>query len=549
MDVSTVKTTEFIRQYLEALGCARSLTVWLLFSFKEHDQLVALGFNPLDYAEVNDARDSLAATKFLSKATFLKTSFSLEEVALGKFFDSEQVCRNTNLRIRKSTFKNPLTSHSLSWMRGKISDILGEFDADELADYAGWGPGATTKLSRRQATFPNKYDLENHITRDAYEFIIPWFHLAYPMWGYPPLGWQMVPGSKLVTVPKDSKSHRTIAIEPGLNLWFQKAIGSMLRKRLLRDGIDLNQQSRNQELSRVAAKHNLLATVDFSSASDTIASQLIEELIPGKWLALLTAFRSTSVRLDDKIIPLEKFSSMGNGFTFELETLIFYALALYVKYAAGAEGQISVYGDDVILPSCVFDTYASISEDLGFTVNKGKSYSSSMYRESCGAHWWGGVDIKPIFLKEPLNGRIHMLQMANAVRLSAHRRNHSFGCDQRFESCWRFLVDNLGRNPPRVSAGYGDIALIDDFENCTDVVQAGHGIEGYYVRIWVPLARTVHCSKRGLLLSKLRVIGEDSGALRPDLKSGGNDVPLPLRTRTARVRVLIPRWVNLGPWC
>jgi len=56
---------EFIHEYLTGLDCARSLAVWLLYENKEHQQLVALDFNPLFYNDLKSARDSLAATKLL----------------------------------------------------------------------------------------------------------------------------------------------------------------------------------------------------------------------------------------------------------------------------------------------------------------------------------------------------------------------------------------------------------------------------------------------------------------------------------------------------
>lgn len=541
-------TSDYIHQYLESLDCPRALSIWIMFVANEHDQLAEMGFNPFHYNCVNAARDSLAATKFLSKAAFLKTSYNLEEVAVKKFFESERVCRETNQRIRKSTFSNSLTAHSIEWMRVKIADILGDFSADELADYAGWGPGATTKLPRRLATFPTKYDFENHITRDAYDFVKPWFNLAYPSWVIPEADFKIVLGSKLVTVAKDSRSDRTIAIEPGLNLWFQKGVGEMIGKRLLREGIDLSKQRHNQELSRIAAKFNNLATVDFSSASDTISNQLVEELLPSRWLELLKAFRSTFSSHGGSIIPLEKFSSMGNGYTFQLETLIFYVLALFVRRELGAKGRVSVYGDDVILPSAAFDLYVLISKDLGFTINERKSFSSSYYRESCGSHWWGNVSIKPIFLKDPLDGKTQIIKSANSLRLQAKDRNHSYGCDARLEPVWNYLVSHLGKNPPRISVGYGDCGLIDNLESAGHLKRPEHGVEGFYVRLWVPLAIHFFCESQGLLLSKVRAIGNNPDLTRPDVAGEGNNVPLPMRTKTARIRVLIPRWVDVGPW-
>lgn len=549
--ISLGQQDEFIRRYLFGLNCPRALSVWLLYSNKEHSQLVSLEFNPLDYNDLNSARDSLAATKFLSKATFLDLNIDLKKVALDKFHEAEQACKETNRRIKSSRFKNPLTASALLSMSRKIDLILGDFDAEEFVDSCGFGPGATTSLPRRQATHPKKYDSENRINREAYEFVSPWFHSAYPLWD---IQFEVSGGSKIVTVPKNAKTDRTIAIEPGINLWFQKGIGTIIRRRLRRVGIDLNDQRFNQAKSRIASKFNHLATVDFSSASDTISKALVDTIMPQRWGVVLNSFRSSFGFLDGHAINFEKFSSMGNGFTFELETLIFYTLGVFCCEHLGYDSkEVSVYGDDVVIPSGAFDLYSSLSSDLGFTVNKSKSYSSSYYRESCGSHYWNGVDVKPIFQKEPLDGKASLLLSANNVRRYAHRRN-SYGCDRRLRSCFQY-AERLLKDVPRISDGFGDIGLIENIDHpAVSVSTPTNGFEGHYVRVWAPIAYTVYCESKGLLLHKLKTMGISLPDQRFDplsfseLCSSGNNVALPNRTRYARLRLLIPRWHDLGPW-
>lgn len=541
---------EFIHEYLTGLDCARSLAVWLLYENKEHQQLVALDFNPLFYNDLKSARDSLAATKLLSKATFLHLGIDKGAVALDTFFAAEEVCRKTNQRIRLSRFTTRETEPILFKMSQHISRILDRFDPEEFVDSCNFGPGATTSVKRRHATHPKKFGSENHITLDAYDFVKPWFLSAYPNWD---VDFKIQGASKIVTVPKNAKTDRTIAIEPGINLWFQKGLGTMLRERLRRAGIDLNSQSINQERSRIAAKFNKLATVDFSSASDTISRELVYQLFPVKWYTLLDCFRSKYGVVKDRILTFEKFSSMGNGFTFELESLIFYSLALSItEYLGLSTSGITVFGDDVILPSRSIDLFSSVAADLGFTVNKAKSYSSSYYRESCGAHWWNGVDVKPIFLKEPLNGKAQTIKLANSVRRLARNRN-SFGCDRRLHDCYRTLEQTLN-GVARISDGYGDTGLIENFDHPSVVaVRAKHGAEGFHVKVWAPSPCMVFYADKGLWLTKLKANGDRSldwwqHRFRPDLEGIGNDIPIPSRTRMAKVRLLIPRWAELGPW-
>lgn len=539
----------YVENYLASLSdCPRALTAYMLFKYKEHKQLVELEFNPLHYNSINDAADSLAATKFLSKATFLDClKVDKRAVALEKFFEAEEKCRKTNLRLKGEI--PPSYARYISIAARKIDIILGDIDPEELVNSCNWGPGATTAIKRRNATAPTKYQSETSISKMCHDFVAPWIDVAYPLWKVRER-LTISGSSKIVTVPKNAKTDRTIAIEPGINLWFQKGIGSIIRRKLSRHGIDLAHQNHNQERARIGSKFNQLATIDFTSASDTISIECVRTLLPPRWFLVLSLLRSHVSDLDGKPVLLEKFSSMGNGFTFELETLIFYSLAIAICEANGINGSVSVYGDDVVLPSKAVDEYRTLCEFLGFSVNESKSYSSSPYRESCGDHYWNGVNIKPIYQKEPLNGKAAILKAANNVRRYAHRRN-TFGCDHRFRSCWQFLTLSLGKRVPEISEGYGDLGLVLDLSDTKNVKKAKNGLEGFYTKLAAPIALSYWIEHEGLLLSKLKPIGglQDFDPLKfLDPVGLGNNIPLPMRQRYAMVRILIPRWHDLGPW-
>jgi len=128
-------------------------------------------------------------------------------------------------------------------------------------------------------------------------------------------------------------NYRSICVEPGLTSFYQLALGEEIRRRLLRVGVDIRDQTRNQLLAREGSVTGLLATIDLSSASDTMSYELIRYLLPPDWFDLLTSFRSPSVTYKGSVIDLEMFSSMGNGFTFPLETLVYWSLT----YAASQQ--------------------------------------------------------------------------------------------------------------------------------------------------------------------------------------------------------------------
>lgn len=536
----------YIREFLTALDCARSLTVLILYESKEYAQLVNLKFEPDHFNDLGTARDWLAATSFLSKNKFLDTSIDKGLVAFEGFRAGELQCKETNQRIRSERL-DPLTDAVILTATRKIERILGSFTADEFADSCNWGPGASLSLPRRRSTHPEKFRSESGITASAYEFVKPWFSAAYPSWG--DFIFCIESGNKVISVPKNAKTDRIIAIEPGINLWFQKGIGSMIRSRLRNNGIDLNSQAHNGDLARVSSRYNHLATVDFSSASDTISYETVKLLLPLRWFKLLENFRSVRGLLPGgEILSYEKFSSMGNGFTFELESLIFYAIALALCECKGYNGSISVFGDDVVLPSAAFDDYCLVCKELGFTVSRSKSFSNGYFRESCGSYYWNGRNIKPIFQKEPLDGQSSTIKCANSLRNFAHSRN-SYGCDRDLEACWRTLADYL-RNckVPRIPAGIGDIGLVvsnDEFYP-TDMQSPRNGYEGKYFKAIATLAVQSYEDRRGYLLSRLWSIGWSSSMAEP---SEPNKVPLPGLVRYTRSRVLVPRWDDVGPWC
>lgn len=536
MLIATHTTDRFVESYLTALDCPRALTVMILYNNMEHDQLAQLDIDPSHYEKYQDFRDAYLATKFLSKATFLKTKVNKKDVALKGFLDSEDKCKIVNKDNFRSSY---LKNKSFEWIHNgairKIGFILRDFSADEFFDSANWGPGVT-QIIKRDTSSTNKFRLENGITPTLHDFVGSLMAAAYPTWDLTKVKHQI--GNKIVTVPKNSKTDRTIAIEPGLNLWFQKSIGTMIRRRLRRVGLDLNSQTRNQQLARVGSKFNNLATVDFSSASDTISVATVEALLPPRWFTLMDTTRSKFGSLDKSPIYYEKFSSMGNGFTFELESLIFYALALSVcEYLNVETHQVSVYGDDVIIPVDAYQLFCEISAIYGFTVNTRKSYSSGRFRESCGSHYFDGKDCKPYYLKEVVEGEPRVYLAANSV-VRVAKSGYSFGRDARFFESWHFLRRKV-KKPCFISEGYGDGGFISDFDEATPS-RAKHGIEGYRTKALLSIPIGYYSDDHALLLARLKGCGSEL--------SLGNETFLRSRVRTVRRKVLIRQWAYLGPW-
>lgn len=140
-------------------------------------------------------------------------------------------------------------------------------------------------------------------------------------------------------------------------------------------------------------------------ASDTVSRELVYMLFPVDFACLVDDLASSETELEGVPQPkLEKISSMGNGFTFELETLIFWALATSVCDFLGVDStDVSVYGDDIIVPTETVSSLLETLEFLGFRMNQEKSFWSGKFRESCGKDYYFGIDVRPYFQKSVMS--------------------------------------------------------------------------------------------------------------------------------------------------
>lgn len=371
-------------------------------------ELLKVRLSPEDYQSPSLFYADYQAVKLLSKFPALKTGLDTRAIAVAKFFECEDLCKETNKRFfgwrsgNQELSPDPSVSRVLFYAARKISDILGPVPSLSELD-CSFGPGAS--FSTRGDTSSYKKMNDSPECTVAFTRILPDFLRQFPSWmdTIRPNQLNLVMGSELTVVPKDAKTDRPICVEPLLNGLYQNGVGSFLKHRLARYGINLRDQGINQSLSKLALERGL-ATVDFSSASDTIAYGLVLELLPFDWVEFLDIARSPSYKYEGKWRHFHKFSSMGNGYTFELESLIFYALAcsvcreLEIPYETGVN--LSVYGDDVILPRGAFDLFAQVSQYCGLTVNREKSFAKGLFYESCGTDWFLGLPVRPVFLRE-----------------------------------------------------------------------------------------------------------------------------------------------------
>lgn len=406
------------------------------------------------WTDARSARHERFAISYLAKEMFSKfddkqSSESKRNTAINRFWDAEVLCSLTNQKFCPlSSGQDPdwlapaeeyrslgadydFVRSCLFRARRHLSRALGGFPGWEaVIPYCGFGPGASTSLSRRKSQSYNKWGGSPHVTAfpsNALASLFGELPLLAERFAAP--GYEIVAGNKLEWVPKNYKTDRTIAIEPDWNMFLQKGLGGFIRRRLRRVKQDLNDQSVNQFLAGIGSIDGSLATLDMSMASDTVSYRLVEWMfgLRPDWFAELEQLRSpvgfikTSSGQHEMLV-FEKFSSMGNGFTFELESLIFWAIARGVSdVCEERDHRIYVYGDDIVCPTGIASKVTLVLRHCGFMVNEDKSFTSGPFRESCGYHSFEGYDVTPFYVREPVDSLDRLFLLHNNVYRWFHR--------------------------------------------------------------------------------------------------------------------------------
>jgi len=479
------------------LDTSVSLGLSLLVNNGQLQDALRVEFDPSRYleADVETARDDHQSISFLRKMPFEIQGVDREASAWVLFLQAEEQCRKTNQRIRSCLDRGvfpPRVGQVVGLAQHKISKWLRNFDARSWALRCRFGPGADAlnkgmrvsgyhKLSRLSSTkdfaegaqalvkshpvwqrvltggqpedpFSVCPASDNGSPLTESTCTLDQAGEAQPLQAVTPVDVPMniVAGNQVTFVPKTALIDRSIAIEPGMNIFAQLGIGALLRSRLKHAGLNLNAQEPNQLLAYYGSKNGKVATIDLSSASDTIARELVRLLLPDHWFTPMDWCRSkkgtyvSRTSGESSEFWYEKFSSMGNGFTFELESLIFYSLALSCTEILGeSKGLCRAYGDDIAIPTSVVALLEEVLSFCGFSVNPRKSFSVGCFRESCGADFFNGVNVRPYFQKEFCTDARSHYRLANGIRRTAYRRNLGYGCDAKFRSLWVHVASRL----------------------------------------------------------------------------------------------------------
>lgn len=522
------------------------------------------------------------AVELLSKFDGLNLSVNREAVAVDKFLASEKTCFEANIRFAKR-YSVPFPGADVSTVfhraRKKIARVLGDFSWDEAGRYMAFGPGATLGLTRKRRHAVYKFGFENPTVTGECATFAKLLIGSSPQWSKtvsvisekPEGGLSIVRGSRITTVPKNAKTDRVIAIEPMMNMYVQKGIGGVIRRKLRTVGIDLNSQARNQDMARKGSLDNSLATVDLKSASDSIARELVDWLLPEDWVTAMKVCRAkSSVLPSGEEIFLQKFSSMGNGFTFELQSLIFWGLLSACTDLVGESSRYNcVYGDDIVCPVSVVPVLFDCLSFAGFTPNEKKSFWDGPFRESCGKHFYLGNDVTPLYVKKHVGSTERKLWFANSIKRLAHRLvGLGYGCCSSIEHVYGRFVRTIDRRYTRLSIpdGFGDGGLVRDFDEARPNRPAGRHSQwdgwtyNHLRRDFVSFVPSEQPAlTTALAVMPVRPVWESNSHKPHDrihsveeyVARQTESVPLVIQTDRYSYRIVksvAPRWCNLGPW-
>lgn len=227
------------------------------------------------------------------------------------------------------------------------------------------------------------------------------------------------PHSEYLLVPKTFIKWRGICKEANEVQFFQQALRRQLYAQIERYfswGIPIRDQQVHRDLALMASIDREDATIDESEASDRIARCLVWHMTAStpKYRDALMAVSTKKIKpplwaSNRELLSANKFAPMGSAVCFPVMSLVHYFLIraiiltyrtdIQIKDRKGLCERVSVYGDDIVLPSSCVDLVYKWLPRFGMKINQSKSFSKSFFRESCGCHAYKGVDITPVYIK------------------------------------------------------------------------------------------------------------------------------------------------------
>lgn len=371
------------------------------------------------YQDINHVRFARQVAAFFKKNSAFVDKERCANAAKEAFWAAEAKCKQTN-RYLEDCWTDPDSYMSQDLIRDAwrteciITETLGDFRdfLDSVPSRIRVTSGATSTMSRRNALPPLKLRFKG---LEASVRARPYLDALGSLYGQTKMSYKECEFNRVELVPKNWKTDRTIACEPTGNLALQLALDEYIKERLPHLGVDLSSQCKNQWMAHAGSEDDSFVTIDLSQASDTVALNTVCQLLPHEWFKFADDIRCPLGSGFQQVFKYEKFSSMGNGCTFTIETLIFAAFCKAVNSKAFA-----VYGDDIIVPKQDWPRLKALLDHFGFIVNEEKSYTEGPFRESCGSDFMHGVDVTPTYLRFEGPKKMALSHVVNSMASLSH---------------------------------------------------------------------------------------------------------------------------------
>lgn len=465
----------------DAITCLRN--VYKPMTYKQFKRCLSKDY-PFTGAFLNPIRGALSS--FLGNPTgrgfyvcYQFLSFLTHLTLLDVNVDLENEYEELESYLENLSYSKTMLMEMNSIMR----EWMGDFSLTEETFQPSHGPGAVAELSATAGQL-EKYRYLGSDQLLEYVFkkglgvdVTSYFPLSPKsqercLTPYPELGLERK--SKIVFVPKSMKTRRTISKEPATLMFLQQGVSRALvdfihNHPYLSSHIDLRRQEMNGALALEGSKDGRYATIDLSSASDTVTTTLVKAVFYGTPVyPYLVALRSRTAELPSgKAIPVAKYAPMGSALCFPIETLIFAcAVEFTVRRARrthlGFFPVWRVYGDDIIVQGPLFEDTLLTLGGLGFITNQSKSFSlPHRFRESCGVEGYDGIRVTPMKISrryQAVKGRIthcHAAQYEGLIAMANDANSYGFSLLR----AWliRVLLDNQVAPPLFSREGNGSI--------------------------------------------------------------------------------------------
>jgi len=211
--------------------------------------------------------------------------------------------------------------------------------------------------------------------------------------------------ARVILVPKDSRGPRLISCEPVDFQWIQQGLGRAIVELVeshetTRFNVNFTSQDANRFGALLGSSNGKYSTLDLNEASDRVSLELVRLLFPPHICEYLEACRSLSTELPSgKVLKLRKFAPMGSCLCFPILALTVWAILTAAAPDTDTRESILVYGDDVIVPTAYAANAMEHLESFGLKINRDKSCTSGLFRESCGMDAFKGINVTPVRLR------------------------------------------------------------------------------------------------------------------------------------------------------